>query len=310
MSSTHVVYLLLICLFLPACGEIDAVVESDNDVCEFQSTTQLSVGLTIYKAAEGELCGSYRSGDMSIHFHTQRGEKLVHGENTVDPDAPEYSVNARILDQTGQPIAVSIGDSDSDPSYWLTSISRLEHEPIPEDDSSYYLAQEAMAELAHHPSIGDFPEELRVLTRRSYTGAPTKDDINDDSQITKSSQWRYWIRIMKKYASWSGRAGDHSAVIVNVRRPDGRIFNYVTCNHGTCADSQSMNYKCQKIVYTSRSRPFSVLPCDQYTSYGLQPGRHVCNDDTYMQYNMIVRGSTSSSTCRDWSLRRRAPSCN
>jgi hypothetical protein len=304
MKYTFSVFFVIVLLTLSGCTDEPLDIEQEFN-CKFQSTQDLEQGLTIYKAQDGELCGSYRSGNNSIHFQTIRGENLVHGENTIDPDAPEYVVSARILDQAGNPIAVAVGDtSDVRIFDWLEQVAGLD-EYNSDIEISFSLAQEAFGILSDNLDINYFKEEVIILKRRSLTAVPSdKDDGEMLTQKRSSSSWRYWIRITRKDAFRNGVPADHSAVIVNVRKPNGRILNYVTCNHGTCADSSSMNFKCQKVVYTRSQRPFSILPCEAVTSYP----RHVCNDDTIVQYNMIVRGNSSLSTC--YAPNFWAPSCN
>lgn len=266
--------------------------------CEFLSVQKLSVGLTIYKAFGDELCGSYRSGDNVIHFQTIRGEDLIYEENTIDPEAPDYVVSTRIMDQSGNPIAVAMGDlSDKRVSSWLEPLEELAGPNI-DPEISFDLAQDAFELLSETLETNTFDDEITILKRRSITAAPSNND-DDTLMHHKSSSWRYWIQIMSKDALFNGNFADHSAVIVNLRRPDGSIFNYVTCNHGTCADSPTMTMHCQKVVYTSSQRTFSILPCDSVSSYGFTSGYHVCNDDTMVQYNMIAYGNPSLSTCTD-----------
>lgn len=290
--------------FAVGCGNTG----SSEGNCNFQPTQNLNSGLTIYKASGGELCGSYRSGENAIHFQTVRGEDLVLGVNTIDPDAPAYAVSARILDQDGNPIAVAIGGHDDRISSWLEKVDGL-GSSNPDLSSTFALAQEATDALSKAAPSG-FEEEINVLKRRSVTAAPEVSSSKLTNKMqTLSSTWRYWIRIFRKDAFFNGSPADHSAVIVNVTRPDGWMTNYVTCNHGTCADDPAMQYKCQNLVYPATQRPFAILPCDSVSSYGLLYGQHVCNDDTQVQYNMIVYNNSSLATCTDWPAYW-APACN
>jgi hypothetical protein len=77
-------------LFLAGCSsEPEVAQDTKEGVCAFRPTHQLQPGLTLYKAVPGdEICGSYRVGDQAVHFQAIRGEDLVFGENTIDPDAP------------------------------------------------------------------------------------------------------------------------------------------------------------------------------------------------------------------------------
>lgn len=297
-------------LFLVGCNsEPEVAQDTKEGVCAFRPTHQLQPGLTLYKAIPGdEICGSYHMGDQAVHFQAIRGEDLVFGENTIDPDAPAYVVSVRILDQEGNPIAVAIGDHDERISDWLEKVEGLEdsHSDL---GSTFALVQEATSVLSQTVTTG-FDEEVKVLKRRSFTAAPPANSPEQNPPTLFSTTWRYWIRIFRKDALFNGNFADHSAVIVNVTKPDGTILNYVTCNHGTCADDAAMQYRCQNIVYPAIQRPFSILPCDSVSSYGFTSGTHVCNDDTLVQYNMVVYNNSGLTTCTDSSLRLWAPACN
>lgn len=278
--------------------------QAQSDACQFKGTQSLDAGLTVYKASDGELCGSYRSGDSAVHFQAFRGEDLVVGVNTMDPDAPAYTVSVRILGSDGNPIAVALGGDDEERvSGWLDQVEGLDK--VGADlVTSFALAQEGVRVLSQTVGSG-FEEELKILKRRSFTAAPS----DSDAKTARATTWRYWIRIFRKDALFNGNPADHSSVIVNVTKPDGTILNYVTCNHGTCADDPKMQFKCQKVVYPASQRPFGILPCDSVSSYGFGSGKHVCNDDTLVQYNMVVFGSTNLSTCTDSALRTWSPNC-
>ena len=301
--------IVVLSLFLNGCSSDQDLTQEPQGVCAFQPVRQLKPGLTLYKAVPGdEICGSYRADDQVVHFQAIRGEDLVFGENTIDPDAPAYIVSVRIVDQGGNPIAVAIGDHDERISGWLEKVEGLKSSNS-DLNSTFILAQEAIDVLSQNVTNG-FDEEITTLKRRSFTAAPSANMSDQNPPTLLSTTWRYWIRIFRKDALFNGNFADHSAVIVNVTKPDGTILNYVTCNHGTCADDAAMQYRCQNIVYPASQRPFSILPCDSVSSYGFTSGTHVCNDDTLVQYNMIVYNNSGLTTCTDSSLRLWAPTCN
>ncbi|MFA6105809.1 MAG: hypothetical protein WC725_04450 [Patescibacteria group bacterium] len=308
--------LLFVVLFITAvavgCGRQGSpdVAQDLGGASAFKAVQNLNPGLTIYKASGGELRGSYRANNSAIHFQALRGENLVLGVNTVDPDAPAYAVSVRIIDQEGNPVAIAIGDSDERISAWQEKVEGLGTGSNPDLSETFVLAQEATDVLSQTVTSG-FDEEIKTLKRRSFTAAPVANAPGQSSKMQAlSSTWRYWLRMFRKDANFNGNFADHSAVIVNVTKPDGTILNYVTCNHGTCADDPSMQFRCQNTVYPASQRPFAILPCDSVSSYGFFSGQHVCNDDTLVQVNMVVYGNSSLTTCTDSSLRLWAPSCS
>jgi hypothetical protein len=302
-------------LLIGACGVDTSQEQQASELCGFKSAGELANGLTVLKAGDGELCGSYRQGDKAIHFQALRGERLIFQENSLDPDTPPYAISARLLDGGGNPIAVALAEDGERVSDWLSQVGYLsDHEQ--DVSSSFVLARLAIDALAN--AVEGFDAEIALLARRAVTADPAyiaDESVSSDvpDSIQKNSGWRYSVQIMKKAAFLDGVPADHSALKVNVRRPNGSSFNFVTCNHGTCADSPAMRLKCGKTVYSSSARDLVHLPCDRISQYGFRWGRHVCNDDTKVQYTRIVhddRSRASTATCSDWQLRRRAPSCD
>lgn len=294
-------------LFTINCGSQDIVQKNDR-TCNFQSVQNLNEGLTVYKASGDELCGSFRSENNAVHFQTIRGEDLVFGVNTADPDAPAYSVSVRILDRDGNPVAIAFGDRDHRTSDWKNKVDLGNSNP--DLYSTFTLAQDA-TEVLSQMGISGFDEEIKTLKRRSFTAAP---DVNTSNQQLSKAQallttWRYWIRIFRKDAWFNGFFADHSAVIVNETSPGGSIVNYVTCNHGTCADDASMHFLCQKLVYPATRHSITDDMCSSVASYGFLPKQYVCNDSTLLEYNVIVYGDNSTTTCTDSSLRLWSPTC-
>lgn len=307
MRTVAMLCMAVLMLFTVGCGmNLPDAEQKADGTAAFKSVRDLNPGITIYKASNGELRGSYRSGKNAVHFQTVRGENLVFGVNTIDPDAPAYSVSARILDQDGNPIAISFGGHDDRTSDWFNKVEGL-GDSSPDLNTSFALAQEGVNALSQ-AIIDGFDEEIKVLKRRSVTAAP----INPSSEGIKTqalTTWRYWIRMFRKDAWFNGNFADHSAVIVNETSPSGTIVNYVTCNHGTCADDASMQFLCQNVVYPAYQHVVSMLPCDAVSSYGFFSGQHVCNDDTLVQYNLVVYNNNDITTCTDSSLRLWAPGC-
>lgn len=275
----------------------------------FVPMDELNQGLNILKKTqEDELVVGYREGDRAIYFQTLRGEDLVLGENTVDPDAPPYEVSARIVDMGGNPVAISFGGDDERVADWQNRVSGLDDDHAStEQEDDLKLAAKAAGELSE--AVSGFDEETKVLERRSQTALA---DVIEAASMPKAKGTVYTTTYYVRRKLASGFAGDHSAVYAIIVKPNNTFVTVVTCNHGTCADSGTMSTKCSNVVTASYYNAIPMLPCDAagspYTSLFYTYG-HDCNDDTFVQVAKILTGATVTTTCFNTSLRVFAPNC-
>lgn len=299
-------------------GSLDnSIALEDQDARPFEEVTKLKQGLNIITQTEGdELVIGYREADNAVYFQTLRGEELVFGENTIDPDAPQYEISVRVVNTNGDPITVAIGgDNNGRTIDWLEPVTGLYSDYINTERSDELKLATKAADVLSESIVG-FDEEILALKQHidaAIVDSSTIENQTVEEETSRSSKatstWSYCLRIKKKGVLFNGSPADHSALFVSFIRPDGRAFTYVTCNHGTCADDSSMQISGEKSFVKSNSLPVvDSLPCDNAGySYGFTSGKHVCNDDTLYQYSYLAYGSNMTSTCGDNTLRRKAP---
>ena len=295
----------------------NSLVSEDQEVRPFKEVAKLKQGLNIITQKEGdELVVGYREANNAVYFQTLRGEKLVFGENTVDPDAPQYEISTRVVNINGDPISVAIGgDHDGQTIGWLEPVTGLYSDYINIERGNDLKLAAKVADLLSTSIVG-FDEEISALKQHIDAALIDSSTIENQTQKEETSRsskvastWVYLLRIMKKNATFINKAGDHSALWVRFTRPDGSVFSYATCNHGTCADSSEMQLSSERSFSKSSQLPVvDFLPCDNAGySYAIAPYFHVCNDDTSVQYSSLAYGNNSTATCHDSYVRIYAP---
>jgi hypothetical protein len=311
--------------FTTNCGDSLPSPQEEKEIL-FPNIEALDEGLTILKATpKEELRAAFRQTDHVVYSQCFRGEDLILGKNTQDQDAPAYSVNCRFVDMDGTSFIMGYNGHDERIVLWDTRVNGLPNYDGTKRDLDMQLAYIMATELDHDISLQNkFEVEIETLLRRSYTATLTPRQIGQitgenivianptHSQSTEKSsrQYEYWMMIRKKDAFGMGFAGDHSALWLRVYDPTGRLIrDAASSNHGTAADNLAlMQYHCNKMISLPHgNRYFDYWPCD-FDNYGIWYGKHVCNDDTYVQYRQIREGYKDTRTCYNWPMRR-APSC-
>ena len=298
-------------------GSLDnSLASEDQDARPFEEVTKLKQGLNIITQTEGdELVVGYREADNAVYFQTLRGEELVFGENTIDPDAPQYEISVRVVNTNGDPITVAIGgDNNGRTIDWLEPVTGLYSDYINTERSDELKLAAKAADVLSESIVG-FDEEILALKQHINAASLESNTVENQTEeedlrgSKATSTWTYLLRIMKKGAWINGSPADHSALWVRFTRPDGSVFSYATCNHGSCADSSLMRLSSQRSFTKSNQLPVvDFLPCDHAGfSYYASPGYHVCNDDTSVQYSSLAYGNNSTATCGDSYVRVYAP---
>lgn len=300
---------------------------------------------TVMDAQRGILKGTYKDFGQTVEIEARRGAAIPAEEQ--DPGEPPYQIDVVFTSEQGDPFLVQAGGHGLHESTWGVFDENPEI-GLGRRTIDFQLAT-AAADALESISIPDGLEwERRALVK--LVRAADKDDalyhnddehvVPDDDEPTTESEgggmlnlkanFNHAFQIRKKPAgpgSIDLGLADHSAMYAWVRNSSGtRVSQMYTCNHGACASASSMSTKC-----TSRNvtRTTSLLPllstcplnhedyscttcCD--TDYGIIPddGRHVCNDDTSLERDlMLYTGGTcwAPTYCGDTALARYAPSC-
>lgn len=304
-------------IILIGCGQ------SSNKPEWTEQKTELKEGVNVISDdPKNGLKGAIVEKDLVVYFEARRGEK---NDREIDPSAPEYSVDARFLDDQGRTFSIVVGGDNVQDESWIES---TENEKISADDRSEQfrlvssLSQDKSLEKAIMKDSPLSPEwsQLQML---SNSIAQNKVTI-DNSQSSKarmaatSTVWTHVIEAYKKPLDGVPGllGGEHSATLTWQRYPDGRPYKFViTCNHGECANSSLMKFYGSR-SYANRTTDIQSLVSSTHslngycqTPYGKASTHHVCNDDTLVQMLFIKNnGGASYLFCKDNILAVRAPS--
>lgn len=180
-------------------------------------------------------------------------------------------------------------------------------------------------------TINAIPEEYDPYNLKPKTlnqGTPSKSVLSLSATATTYTHilqiWRQMIVVPFAYHSSTYSKSYSSAT-------GALISLYYTCNHGACAGASNIMLYCSR-NFTGRSssalpmyarcsepatiatyHPSSALRncCQSMYSYGPLDLSHVCNDDSRIQRDLMIAGTTSVSApyCSDRYLQGQAPSC-
>lgn len=282
-----------------------------------------------------------------ISFETRRGDPTPQELRDADPSTPPYEIDVRFLDDTGFAFLtiygghgaidpawvngpdVSSGTSDErtlnnyataraivtaikDSGFAREASSVIEgtRSWAPERDILVNVAVPALDDLAVIRNVeGDEPEVERHVASR------IRGKVNVNAVSINNFKWQ--IEVHKQPIVWTIGLGEHSATLSRSISSTGVTQQtIITGNHGTAANL--MKVSCSWTSTATRPKALPAIgsgtdgsPYYCRTAYGFTTGRHVCNDDSYIQaqtvrYNM---GPMSWVTCGDSTLRRSAPAC-
>lgn len=272
-----------------------------------------------YDAKTKDTRGDIDVNGMLVTIETKRGKLNPPLARRNDPTAPEYAIDVRITDQNGSPIFVQVGGDSPIDKTWSTSFD---------------LAASSSAEERGQRAQQAFAAVDAVLSQRNdlkfnATLAPEQKALSDIRSLIKSALVTDSIAgYQEQEFPFSGKAAckeieiaeiwkkstlifaEHSGSVAKWKMSTGKIYAmWSACNHGTCPGGSGMSLKCSKSFLNRCGYSMAAPNCS--TPYGLTKGKHVCNDDTYIQYDAVKRnGSPSTGTCSDATLRAYAPSCN
>lgn len=243
---------------------------------------------------------------LTAHFEVLVGSETPVG--TRDWDVPDHEVDVRFTDKNGAPFLMQIGGHTPMDPTWFDDLNEIP--PVGDRAGLLELVPAAVSEALRMGASDDIVMALEGVALAARTSDPEAPSVVEELNPVAPPLPTYTQRIYrKKKAAWnlsSAVVGEHSAVYVYIYDSSGSLVgSYYTCNHGTCANSNSMN------TYATNSFTTSGIVGNYMcsTSWGLLSGQHTCNDDTLMQYYVLSYNNTapSSTTCSDSSLRRYAP---
>jgi len=296
-----------------------------------QTGTDAVQGFTDLKHADGVLTGTYHSDGDTVTIEVRRGKRTPVTIRKLNPDWPLYEMDARILDSEGDPIYVQVGGHDPiDPTWgpdFDASLSAREAmEPAARDAKaakSYETAYEMLHTLKSAKLKNSLAPEKAALygvmnILQSAMAVETLSDEQNQAQLLGCGDTQI-IEVWKIGAFFPGNIfGDHSGTLMKTTS-SGRTYTiWVAGNHGKAPGQSGMTKSCSA-SYGGRcgqsfAPPMCSTPLQWETSNPIQDDyKHVCNDDSYIQVQRIKTNSsvsTSGGTCKDTSLRNRAPSCN
>lgn len=290
--------LISIVLVLPACGPTGASAPQGVDV------EAANGNLTIATDYEHmALTGTYEKDGRFVTFETRRGAPTSTAEfEAPDPDAPPFEYDIRFLDWNDGVFYTQLGgDGYLDPTW--ANHPDLPKTELAERPIAFAMAREAVILLEDELIDPAFdPEAEGLLDLASTSFAPDMPDevdpLDDDNAgVTppkeRSTTYHNNLFIRRKDALFSGSPADHSALWLKVYLGSMKISETATSNHGTSASSSTMTTACSTNVDFSAPIKLADLVCTTpYFPVGF--GVHVCNDDTYVEYDEAKHLYTST----------------
>jgi hypothetical protein len=277
-------------------------------------------GLVIESATvAGGLTGTFTQGGQTVRFAAIRGEA---NDQSVDPGAPPFAVDARWSDLANRSILLS-GAEDLLPAATseeeVDGVTRLQE---------LKLALEGARQLADHPAAAGLTPERTALVDLAEVVSKTTLVHAPEGDVPYACTIAYSHQLSVKWQSVAV-LGQHSSVgLWSYKRGTNCLdtaYGYKqSCNHGACANASGMATKCSwasgwrsaawPVWYAEPSTSTGTVSGACRTTYSLLSGHHVCNDDSYIQVygiknNASYPSGTSGGTCNDGSLRASAPGC-
>lgn len=264
----------------------------------------------------------YVSSGRAISFEILRGTMSEAHHYRHDPGAPHFEMDLRILDNRQRTFYMSVGGHAPINESWVTA-ARADDDQFSNLKrwTDFELARDCLSILLSRGCpVGLEPEyDILVdawyglgkeLERASEYDLSNDVPVGDDATLYRHKfhiQYADGVEFLRIVWDWA----DHSAAKVNVYRQDpyGLHGIWITNNHGRRADDPDMSLRCYENFWDrTNSTPASLYGCSTY--YGIEPRRHLCNDDTLDQYlNVRENGDSYHITCADFYLRVAAPDC-
>lgn len=302
--------------------------QSSNDTVAIEASQSnsdvvASLGVSNYNIADdgafsivkdqfsNALRGDFKFDGKKIKLETYRGEKIGIMKE-LNPSFPEYEIDVRLLDKNGFPFFIQVGGHGPANKDWVSplgvDLTKSKEEVRVSAQESFALAKKMINSLEKIKFKDEFNPEYEAIT-----GIKSILESSGGSGLAKTNSGTvtHIIEIWKKQAFFPGDIiGDHSGTIFKIF--DNFVVYQIWCaaNHGTAPGAPNMSLSCSATF--GNRQGLSEAPPMCATSFGIFSGQHICNDDTYIQYQRIrdnINPSTTGGTCSDNTFRRYAPSC-
>lgn len=271
--------------------------------------------------------GTYEFDKERIFIEIIRGKEISRILRKYDSSLSLYEIDIRLSDQDGFPFFVQVGGHSPVDDEWRFSFKYAEGQKFEEVEKrskrGLFLTKKMIKAFEKVKMRDDLYFEHKAIKeiKNVIESSLTVIDAKSESGLTSASVYTssHRIEIWSKRAFLPGNIlGDHSGTVAKVLNSNGSTYQvWSACNHGTCPGSSDMSLKCAK-NFPNRSgfsqlAPMCTSPLQwDQSDWWNDDGRHVCNDDTYIQYYRIKYNSnpdTTGGTCSDTTLRQYAPSC-
>lgn len=337
---TKILPLLVITLLFGAgCGgATEETTRQETPVAEAPGT----LTFTLKDPEKGLLSGTFENEGYTVTFDVARGEEMAIWYQAKGN--PTHEIDARICDEKHFCFLEQAGGHSFANQAWIPDNSETN---APDDERA--LKNSKIVWQLHQKLLQLEPESFKGLEEELYTlkkqsnippeqwnlNAPVTNTQSNARTLQKSvlALAAVMNTYMQRFAiSWQyvpGYVGEHSSAWAIVYTSGGTfVKNFITCNHGACANDSGMSPFCYRdFMNRSTTIPYNVNcsgPASQgfkhgsgtgccYSIYGLIPGitSHVCNDDTTLQRDFMIANGYPPNTqyCSDLWVNRYTPSC-
>ncbi len=282
--------------------------------------------------AGGGVTAAYQYKDSRITVETRRGPKTPAELRLNDPNAPQFEIDIRLVDEQGFPFFVQYGGHGPIEPTWRLDYNQSS-DPLlkalanPSDQqarSAFRAAEHALLDLSklnlnkgldpeYRALINLLPtiQSMMVVEKIEQPSATNSDDAQVAAPASACT-YKHKIAIYSQPCCANSVTGAyHSGTIAQNISSSGQTTQaWAACNHGTCPSL--MPLKCSWTSTANRCALRAVAVCT--SNYSIFGGckTHVCNDDSKMQFDGVKGSYTpapNTPTCIDCTLRKTAPTC-
>lgn len=271
-----------------------------------------------YDGNNKSVFGSYELDGEQVFIEVRRGPATPAIMRKCNKDWPLYEIDVRLFDKNGRLFFVQVGGHSPIDQSWMESFNDdfglTQEEKVSNAQRLFILAQK-MVSLLMDVKFTKFltPEHnaIKGIMPLIESALVFEDVSSKESSVGVASGCTdmHVIEIWKQPAFFGTVNAEHSGTETLCYSGGILYAIWIANNHGTAPGEGSMRKACSN-AFSGRCRLSSMPLCS--TSYGFTSGKHVCNDDTYIQYYRIkynTNPSTTGGTCSDSGLRVWAPTC-
>ncbi len=295
-------------------------------------SSRLPEGYLELSTVSGGVTATYEYNSSRIMIETRRGPKTPAELRLSDPDAPQFEIDIRLVDEQGFPFFTQYGGHGPIEPTWKHDYNQSK-DPLlkalanPSDQqarSAFRAAEHALVGLSQTRLNKDLAPEYRALlnvlpTVRSMMVVERIEQISaqqsDGAEVASPAvtcTYKNKIAIYSQPCCANSVTGAyHSGTIAQNISTSGQTTQaWSACNHGTCPSK--MPLKCSWTSTASRCALSALPVCTSNYSILGSCNTHVCNDDSKMQFDGVKGNycpAPNTPTCTDCSLRKTAPTC-